>query len=72
MSRLMLNLHRTATDLSRNYGATTMEFRSAVFMSHFGTMGMHANSVYEEYTAWSSRGSGGTQATSDDYEMRDM
>ena len=81
MSRLMLNLHRSATDRPRNYDATTTEFGSVMstnmlFTSGIGTVGIHANSAHVGDTPWSSyaRGeSSGTAAgTSEEYEMKSI
>lgn len=82
MSRLMLNLHRSATDRPRNYDATTTEFGSVMstnmlFTSGIGTAGIHANSAHVVGDSlWSSytRGesSGTTGATSQEYEMHSI
>ncbi|EKM56616.1 uncharacterized protein PHACADRAFT_253825 [Phanerochaete carnosa HHB-10118-sp] len=80
MSRLMLNLHRTTMNGSRNYDATTTEFGSVMstnmrFTSRFGTTNVHTNGAHEEDAPSNSRSAGGssvTAATSEDYEMRDM
>ena len=50
MSRLMLNLHRSATAHSRNYDSSTTDFGSVVstnmiFTSRLGTGGLPSRSV---------------------------
>ncbi|GJE86595.1 hypothetical protein PsYK624_026750 [Phanerochaete sordida] len=81
MSRLMLNLHRTATERAGAYDASTAEFGSIVstnmlFTSRIGTVAMHDSAHVPGDTLWSSvRGESsgsGTAGTSEEYEMRDL
>ena len=84
MSRLMLNLHRTATERSRNYSTSTSDFGSVLstnmlFTSRFDNTGLQANTaLVQSDTEWSyshpsSSGRGESSGvTSDEYEMRYM
>ena len=81
MSRLMLNLHRTATERAHAYGTSTAEFGSVVsthmlFTSRIDTVALRDSAHVPGDTLWSSlRGESsgsGTAGASEEYEMRDV
>lgn len=72
MSRFMLNLHRTATDKSRNYSTSSTDFGSVastgmVFTSRFGTTGLPTATAHTE-----SEGATLTNSPRDEFELRAM